>query len=391
MTTTTDTDIDGRNVICATAPEGLLAELTHRCPLQCVYCSNPLDLDRHNAELETQAWIDVFRQAAAMGIVQVHLSGGEPTVRRDLAELVREIAKLGMYSNLITAAVTLDRARFVELLESGIDHVQISIQDTDAASAEQLSAYRGGLAKKRQVATWVVEADLPLTINAPVHRQNIDRLEDLIAFAVDLGAHRLEVAHVQYYGWAYLNRATLMPTYEQALRSQEVVEQARERLRGILSIDFVAPDYYARTPKPCMGGWGRRFMNVSPKGDVLPCHAAHTIPGLQFDNVKSRRLRDIWLHSAAFSAFRGDAWMKEPCRSCPMKTEDYGGCRCQAWAFTGDPRNTDPACTKSPMHSELLQIARRESLAVAPPVVYRRFGGAGGTGSEAPKTSNTVE
>ncbi len=372
MNTDVATDIDGAEVICTTAPEGLLAELTHRCPLQCAYCSNPLELDRADAELDTATWIDIFRQAADMGILQVHLSGGEPAVRRDLPEIVKEIAALGLYSNLITAAVTLNEARFRELVDAGIDHFQISIQDSDAANADRIGACKGGLEKKCRVAEWVTDAGLPLTINAPVHRQNIDNLEATIALAVDLGAQRLEVAHVQYYGWAYINRAALMPTYEQTMWSEKIVTQARERLHGILAIDFVVPDYYARTPKPCMGGWGRRFMNVSPNGDILPCHAARSIAGLEFDNIRDMSLRDIWLRSPAFNAFRGDSWMAEPCRTCPLKGEDWGGCRCQAFAFTGDARSTDPACWKSPLHDELLRIAHRESSSEAPEFIYRK-------------------
>ena len=369
-------NIDGKSVVCATAPEGLLAELTHRCPLQCAYCSNPLELDRANVELDTSAWIDVFRQAAEMGILQVHLSGGEPTVRPDLPEIIREVSNLGLYSNLITAAVTLDEAKFAALVDAGVDHIQISVQDSDAANADHISAFKGGLEKKRRVAEWVIDADLPLTINAPVHRQNIEHLEATIDLALEWGAQRLEVAHVQYYGWAKINRAALMPTYDQAMKTQEIVEAARKRLHGILAIDFVIPDYYAKTPKACMGGWGRRFMNVSPNGDVLPCHAARSITGLEFDNVTENRLLDIWLESSAFNAFRGDDWMAEPCRSCPLKTEDFGGCRCQAFAFSGDARNTDPACYKSSLHDKLLQVARAESLGETPEFVYRKVGGA---------------
>ncbi len=334
---------------CARAPVGLLAELTHRCPLQCPYCSNPLDLERVNTELTTAEWQDVMRQAAELGILQIHLSGGEPTVRKDLEDIVEVAAKAGLYTNLITAGVTLTRDRLKRLKELGLDHVQLSIQDVDEANAEKISAYKNGLAKKRELGKWVREFDMPLTINAPIHRHNIENLPNIINFAVEMGAGRIEVANIQYYAWALKNRASLMPTRAQVLRSAEIVEEAKERLKGILVFDFVVPDYYAKTPKPCMGGWGRGIMNVTPQGRVLPCHAAESVPGLEFDNVKTKRLADIWLNGQAFQKYRGTSWMKEPCKSCPRAELDFGGCRCQAMAFTGDPTNTDPACKFSPV------------------------------------------
>ncbi|MGI9387194.1 MAG: pyrroloquinoline quinone biosynthesis protein PqqE [Methyloligellaceae bacterium] len=360
-------------VICATAPEGLLAELTHRCPLQCPYCSNPLELERVNQELSTQQWIDVFRQAAEMGILQTHLSGGEPTLRRDLEEIVAKAAEFGLYQNLITAGVLLDRKRLKALADAGLDHVQISIQDADPTNNDRISAYKGSFVKKRQLAEWVHEFEMSLTINAPVHRQNIENIEDIIDLAVGLRAHRLEVAQVQYYGWALLNRAALIPTHEQALRAHEIATKAKERLQGIMAIDLVVPDYYAKTPKPCMGGWGRRFLNITPSGKVLPCHAAETIDGLAFDTVRDRPLRDIWLNSDAFNKFRGTDWMVEPCRSCPMKEVDWGGCRCQAFALTGDAHNADPACHKSSRHEKIVALAKAEAAAPPPPFVYRRI------------------
>ncbi len=262
------------------APLGLLAELTHRCPLQCPYCSNPLQLEGAGAELDTAAWQDVMRQAAALGVLQLHLSGGEPTVRRDLEDIVASAADAGLYTNLITAGVLLDRARLEALARRGLDHVQLSIQDVEPANADRIAHYEGAHARKRALAGWVREMDLALTINAPVHRQNLDRLEGIIDFAVEVGARRLEVAHVQYYAWALQNRAALMPTRAQVERSVEIVQEARKRLKGILLIDFVVPDYYATWPKPCMGGWGRGIIMVTPSGKVLPCHAAETIPGL---------------------------------------------------------------------------------------------------------------
>ena len=365
---------------CARAPVGLLAELTHRCPLQCPYCSNPLELERVNAELTTEEWQDVMRQAGELGILQIHLSGGEPTVRKDLEDIVDVAAKAGLYTNLITAGVTLTRDRLKKLKDLGLDHVQLSIQDVDEENAERISAYKGGLAKKRELGKWVREFDMPLTINAPIHRHNIKNLPRIIDFAVEMGAERLEVANIQYYAWALKNRAALMPTRAEFMKSAEIVEEAKERLKGILVFDFVVPDYYAKTPKPCMGGWGRGIMNITPSGKVLPCHAAETVPGLQFDNVRNRRLADIWLNGQAFEAYRGTSWMKEPCKSCPRAQIDFGGCRCQAMAFTGDAANTDPACKFSPYHAAFVATAERESAEESPPrFIYRRVGGASKT------------
>jgi pyrroloquinoline quinone biosynthesis protein E len=353
------------------APIGLLAELTHRCPLQCPYCSNPLALERAADELPTQAWLDVLAQAADLGVLQLHLSGGEPTVRRDLEEIVAQAAKVGLYSNLITAGVLLTRERLERLALLGLDHVQISVQDAQAANGDRLAHYAGAHGRKLEVAGWVRALGLPLTVNAPVHRQNIDSLPAIIELAVNLGARRLEVAHVQYYGWALQNRQALMPTRTQVLDSTELVERARERLKGILVIDFVVPDYYASRPKPCMGGWGRGIINITPSGKALPCHAAESIPGLAFDNVRDRPLREIWLHSEAFQRFRGTAWMPEPCRSCEFREVDWGGCRCQALAFAGDAALTDPACAKSPLHGAFALVAEREADLPAPELVFR--------------------
>jgi PqqA peptide cyclase len=355
----------------ADVPVGLLAELTHRCPLQCPYCSNPLALERAGDELSTSVWLDVLTQAAELGVLQLHLSGGEPTVRRDLEDIVALAAKVGLYSNLITAGVLLGRERLEGLAARGLDHVQISIQDAGAINADRIAHFRNGHAKKLEVARWVRALGLPLTINAPIHRQNIANLPAIIALAEDLGAQRLEVAHVQYYGWALKNRPALMPTREQVLATEVLVEQARERLKGIVVIDFVVPDYYARRPKPCMGGWGRGIINITPSGKVLPCHAAETIPGLAFDNVRDKRLRDIWLASPAFQAFRGTSWMREPCRSCEMREIDWGGCRCQAFAFAGEATLADPACAKSSHHATFTQAAVLEAAAPPPLFVYR--------------------
>jgi pyrroloquinoline quinone biosynthesis protein E len=357
---------------CERAPIGLLAELTHRCPLQCPYCSNPTALERAAGELDTAAWQDVLHQAARLGVLQVHLSGGEPTVRRDLEEIVATAAEVGLYTNLITAGVLLSRARLEGLAARGLEHLQLSIQDVDAANADRIAHYKGGHAKKREVARWVGEIGLALTVNAPVHRQNLDRLPQIIDFAVEAGAGRLEVAHIQYYGWALRNRAALMPTLEQVKHSIDIVNAARERLKGILTIDLVLPDYYATFPKPCMGGWGRGVVNVTPSGKVLPCHAAETIPGLVFDNVRDKPLAEIWLRGQAFQRFRGTEWMREPCRTCERREIDWGGCRCQAFAMTGDAAAADPACVKSAYHAQLAALAKREAGAPPPPFDYRR-------------------
>jgi PqqA peptide cyclase len=357
------------------APIGLLAELTYRCPLQCPYCSNPLEIARTDNELTTAEWQDLMRQAADLGVLQVHLSGGEPCVRQDLEEILRTCAQTGLYSNLITSGVTLTRERLARMAGLGLDHVQISIQDTDPAKADWISGYKGGVPKKREVTRWVRELGLALTINVVVHRHNIENLPALIDYAVDVGAGRIEIANTQYYAWALRNRAALIPTREQFYRSLEVVNEAKERLKGILVFDVVSHDHYAVRPKACMGGWGRNLIDVTPTGKVLLCHAAQTIPGLEIDNIRSRRLADIWIKGAAFQKFRGTAWMKEPCRNCERREIDWGGCRCQALAVTGDAANADPACALSPWHAAFADIAEQESHAPPPPFVYRRIGG----------------
>jgi pyrroloquinoline quinone biosynthesis protein E len=352
-------------------PLGLLAELTHRCPLMCPYCSNPLELSGARAELSTEEWLRVIDDAAEMGVLQIHLSGGEPVVRRDLEKLVARCRANEIYTNLITAGVLLDRDRLASLAEAGLEHVQLSIQDSRADSADKIGGYKGGHAKKLAVARLVREAGLPLTVNAVVHRQNLDHLEELIELAVDLGARRLEVAHTQYYGWAYANRAALMPRPEQVTHANAVVAEARERLKGVLSIDYVVPDYYAKRPKACMGGWGRQFLNVTPTGKVLPCHAAESITDMTFETVRERRLSAIWHDGPAFQRFRGTDWMPEPCRSCDRREVDFGGCRCQAFALTGDAAATDPACGLSGHHESMVALAETESAAGADLFRYR--------------------
>ena len=352
------------------SPLGLLAELTHRCPLGCPYCSNPLALDPRADELDTQTWARVFTEAAGLGVLQVHLSGGEPGARRDLPAITAAAHAAGLYTNLITSAVGISAETLRQLAEGGLDHVQISIQDSEPASADHIAGYQGAFARKRALAAEVVNLKIPLTINAVMHRANIDRIEHMVALALALGASRVEIAHAQYYGWALKNRATLMPSAEQVKHAAAAVEDLRRRHHGEIVIDAVVPDYYARLPKPCVGGWGRRSLNVTPAGKVLPCHAAESIPGLGFWSVREHSLADIWANSPAFNAFRGTDWMQEPCRSCARRDIDFGGCRCQAFALTGDARATDPVCHLSPRHDEVAALAAVRDDA---PYVYRRM------------------
>lgn len=339
------------------APLGLLAELTHRCPLGCPYCSNPRALDNRSDELDTASWARVFREAASLGVLQVHLSGGEPAARRDLKEIVAAARDAGLYTNLITSGVGLTAQGLNALADAGLDHVQISIQDSEQASADKIAGYKGAFVRKNALAAEVVKLGLPLTVNVVVHRANIGRVEAMVDMALALGAGRVEIAHVQYYGWALKNRAALMPSREQVDEAVGQVEALRAKHHGRIVIDAVVPDYYARFPKPCVGGWGRRSLNVTPAGKVLPCHAAEVIPGLEFWNVRQHSLNEIWRSSPAFMAFRGTDWMQEPCKSCAMKDKDFGGCRCQAFLIAGDARAADPVCHLSPHHALVAELA----------------------------------
>jgi PqqA peptide cyclase len=342
-------------------PLGLLAELTHRCPLACPYCSNPLALEPHADELDAATWARVFREAAALGVLQVHLSGGEPASRRDLAEIVAAAHAAGLYTNLITSAIGLDLARLRRLQELGLDHVQVSLQDVDAANADTIADYAGAHARKLAFARSVVECGMALTVNAVIHRANIGHVAALVGVAASVGAARVEIAHAQYYGWALRNRRSLMPTRAQVHQAMQEVERIRPRYADHLVIDLVVPDYYARRPKACMGGWARRSLNVTPSGRVLPCHAAETIPNLEFWSVRDHPLQAIWMESPAFQSFRGTDWMAEPCRSCTLREIDFGGCRCQALAIVGDAGATDPACELSPHHPRMLELAEQDS------------------------------
>jgi len=344
---------------------GLLAELTHRCPLRCPYCSNPLELERRNAELTTSEWQRVITEAAAIGVLQIHLSGGEPTRRTDLEAIIKHCRDVGLYSNLITAGVGLEDGRLERCADAGLDHVQLSIQASEPALNDEVSGRRGSFLEKMDAADAVRRLGLPLTVNFVVHRRTIGCLSDMIDLAVSLGARRLEVAHTQYYGWALRNRQSLMPARAQVEEAVQVVEAARERLKGQLVIDSVIPDYYARYPKPCMGGWARQSLNITPSGKALPCHAAETLPDLSFPNVRSTPLASIWYESEAFNLYRGTDWMPDLCRTCERREIDWGGCRCQAFAILGNAAETDPVCEKSPWHVRLADLAATEASATA--------------------------
>jgi pyrroloquinoline quinone biosynthesis protein E len=318
-----------------------------------------LALDRREDELDASSWARVFKEAAALGVLQVHLSGGEPAARRDLPEIVKAARETGLYSNLITSGIGLTPQMLATLADAGLDHVQVSIQDRDEASADYIAGYKGASARKLTIAREVVRIGLPLTVNMVVHRANIGRIEPMVDLALALGASRVEIAHVQYYGWAMKNRAALMPSRTQVEEAVRQVEMLRVRHQGRIAIDAVVPDYYARFPKPCVGGWGRRSLNVTPAGKVLPCHAAEVIPGLEFWNVREHSLAQIWRNAPAFNAFRGEDWMQEPCKSCARRDQDFGGCRCQAFLIAGDASAADPVCNLSPHHALVAELAER--------------------------------
>jgi PqqA peptide cyclase len=347
-------------------PLALIAEITHRCPLHCVYCSNPLELTARSAELTTADWLRVFEQAGAIGMLHLHLTGGEPLARPDLAELIAAARKSRLYTNLITSGIGLTQDRLRLLVDSGLDHIQLSFQDTAETSANWIAGARAH-AHKLELASWIRQHRLAFTVNLVVHRQNIDHLDQMIATLESLNPDRMEIAHAQYYGWALKNRAALLPTRAQLDRALAVVAAADERLKGRVRIDMVVPDYHARYPKACMGGWGRQLLLIDPAGRALPCHAAGVIPGLEFDNVRDRSLEWIWANSDAFRRFRGEEWMPEPCRSCDRRMEDFGGCRCQAFLLTGDATTTDPVCELAPMHHLIESVVREESVAVESP------------------------
>ncbi len=356
-------------------PLWLLAELTYSCPLQCPYCSNPLNIAKNRSELATKEWIRVFREARELGAAQLGFSGGEPLVRQDLEILIAEARRLGFYTNLITSGVGLDESRIRAFRDAGLDHIQVSFQ----ASDEELNNFIAGtdsFKHKLEMARLVKKYEYPMVLCFVLHRHNEDKVADILDLAVTLEADYVELATTQYYGWALLNRDALMPTRTQVERAEKIAHEYQEKLRGKMKIYYVVPDYYEDRPKACMNGWGAVFLTIAPDGTALPCHAASTLPGLSFPNVKDQSVRSIWYDSEDFNRFRSYGWMKEPCRSCPEREKDFGGCRCQAYQMTGDARNADPVCSKSPHHNELLaQLDTLQTPATAEekPLVFRNM------------------
>ena len=328
-------------------PLALIAELTHRCPLRCVYCSNPQELDARSTELPTAAWQKIFREAADLGVLQADFTGGEPLARPDILDLVSSARAAGLYVNLISSGLPLDETKLKNLVAAGLDHFQLSFQGSTPEMAAEISGTTTH-AQKLKVLERLRQHRLGVTLNFVIHRRNIHQIEEMLAIAESSSATRVEFANVQYYGWAFANRERLLPTRQQLHSSLEILKAAQERLRGTLKIEYVVPDYYAKFPKACMGGWGRKLMLITPNGDVLPCHSARIIPGLQFANAAQQSLQEIWENSDAFQKFRGESWMQEPCKSCDRRTLDFGGCRCQALLIANDPAATDPVCSLSP-------------------------------------------
>ena len=328
-------------------PLALIAELTHRCPLHCVYCSNPTELIARREELPTEMWSRVFHEAGKLGVLQADFTGGEPLARTDILDLIRAARSAGLYVNLISSGLPLDEAKLAQLVEAGLDHFQLSFQGAREEIAQEISGTKSHVQKLR-VLGWLKKVRVAVTLNFVIHRRNIDEIEEMLRIAESSSATRVEFANVQYYGWAFANREHLLPTRAQLDRSLQVIKAAEERLRGKIRIESVVPDYYAKYPKPCMGGWGRKLILITPSGEALPCHAAKIIPGIHFDNVKDRSLGEIWHNSPAFQKFHGEEWMQSPCKTCDRRSIDFGGCRCQAMLRAGDPAATDPVCSLSP-------------------------------------------
>jgi pyrroloquinoline quinone biosynthesis protein E len=359
-------------VFVSPPPLALLAELTHRCPLRCVYCSNPEALAARELELDATTWRRVFREAAALGVLQLHLSGGEPLLYEDLDSLVSEARGLDLYTNLITSGWGLDLARAKRLADAGLDHVQVSFQDTDRERARAIAG-TDALEAKVAAARAVRDVGLALSLNVVMHRGNLVRIGELIDLAASLGAARIEVASTQYHGWALRNRASLLPSPVALEDASQVARERRSRYEGRMDVIYVMPDYVTGVPKPCMDGWGQRSLTVAPDGKVLPCPGATCITTLAFDSVRHASLGDVWRESRAFQAFRGEAWMHEPCASCERRAIDFGGCRCQAFALTGDPTRTDPACSKAPDHAIILRAREQAETGARALPVYREM------------------
>src|SRR5262252_2944995 len=340
-------------------PLALIAEVTHRCPLHCVYCSNPMQLAETRSELSTEEWISVFQQSGKLGMLHAHFTGGEPLARADLTELIAAARAASLYTNLITSGIGLNEQRLKALVDAGLDHIQISFQDSQEDAANWIAGAKAH-AHKIELSRAIRSHKIAFTVNLVVHRQNLDHLEEMIAFIEQLHPERVEIAHTQYYGWALANRAALMPTRAQLDKAVTIIADAEKRHAGKIRIDSVVPDYYAKYPKACMGGWGRRLMLVNPSGKVLPCHAADVLPGLSFENVGEKTLDWIWQESDSFRRFRGEGWMQEPCRTCDRRPEDFGGCRCQAFLLAGDATATDPACSLAPKHG-LVEVAVQQA------------------------------
>ncbi|MEU0068863.1 pyrroloquinoline quinone biosynthesis protein PqqE [Streptomyces sp. NPDC006332] len=357
-------------------PWALLAELTHACPLHCPYCSNPLELARRSNELSTEQWTDVLRQAAALGVVHTHLSGGEPLLRPDLEQIVAGAETAGIYTQLVTSGTGLDETRLTALRAAGLRSVQLSVQHADPQANDRIGGRPSSFAVKERAAALVRHSGLPLGLNVVLHRDNLDDIDALIELGVSWGVDRIELANTQFYGWGLLNRAALLPTREQLDRARESVARARERLADRIDLVWVVPDYFDGVAKPCMGGWGAVSLTVTPDGTVLPCPAAASLPDLGAPNVRDRPLAWIWGQSPAFNRYRGTDWMNGPCGTCPRREEDFGGCRCQAYALTGDAARTDPACALSPDHHLIRALTGGSPTQERPPYVYRRPGAA---------------
>ncbi len=334
-------------------PLWMLAELTYKCPLQCPYCSNPVDFAKYKNELSTEEWLRVMREARAMGATQLGFSGGEPLVRRDLEELIAEARRLGFYTNLITSGVGMDEERIKGFKKAGLDHIQVSFQ----ASSEELNNFIAGtdaFQHKLEMARLVKKYDYPMVLCFVLHRRNQDQVQDILELAIALNADYVELATTQYYGWAMVNRDQLMPTRAQLERAEAIAHEYQEKMKGKMKIYYVVPDYFETRPKACMNGWGAVFLTITPDGTALPCHAAGQLPGMTFPNVRNHSIEWIWNESPDFNKFRGFDWMKEPCRTCPERFKDFGGCRCQAYMLTGDAANADPVCDLSPHHQVVL-------------------------------------